>query len=224
MKTTLLVFNRNDLEGLKHIWNLIPFHLFDQVLAIDGHSTDGSYEFLVKKGVATYQQKRMGRGNAIIEAMQMVEGDAVVELSSDGNEDPRTIPMLLEKIERGADLVIASRFAQGGKTDNSDDPMLIRWLGNRFLTLLVNLLWGSSLTDTTNGLRAFRVSAWNMMDLDARQFDDTFLMSIRAAKLGLRLEEVPTVEGKRVGGKVQARTTRVGPALLMRVFREMVAR
>jgi len=224
-KNTLLIFNRNDIEGLRRIWNLIPFDLFDYVLAIDGHSTDGSYEFLVSRGVSTHLQRRMGRENAILEAMQLVEGDVVVELSSDGNEDPRTIPMLLREIESGADVAIASRFAREGRSDDSDDPMRIRRLGNRLLTFLVNLVWRSSLTDSTNGLRAFRMTAWRRMRLNpSSHFEAEFLMSIRAAKLKLRIAEVPTVEGKRVGGKVQARTTRVGPALLLVVIREMLRR
>ena len=221
-KRTLLIFNRNDIDGLKHIWNLIPFDLFDQVVAIDGHSTDGSYEFLTSTGVRTYLQAKMGRGNALAEAMQLVEGDAVFELSSDGNEDPRTIPLLLREIDNGADLVIASRFARGGRTDDTDDPMKVRRLGNRFLTYLINVLWGSKLTDSTNGLRAFRTEAWQKMHLDVSHFEAEFLMSIRATKLRLRVAEVPTVEGSRVGGKVQARTTKVGFALLRAVFREIL--
>jgi glycosyltransferase involved in cell wall biosynthesis len=222
MTRTLLIFNRNDIDGLKHIWNLIPFDLFDQVVAIDGHSTDGSYEFLASTGVRTYLQMKMGRGNALAEAMQLVEGDAVVELSSDGNEDPRTIPLLLREIDNGADLVIASRLALGGRTDDTDDPMKVRRLGNRLLTFLINVLWGAKLTDSTNGLRAFRTDAWQKMHLDASHFEAEFLMSIRAIKLKLRVAEVPTVEGSRVGGEVQAKTSKVGIALLHVVVREML--
>ena len=222
-KKTLLIFNRNEIDGLRHIWNSIPFDLFDEVFAIDGNSTDGSYEFLVEKGVKTYCQRKMGRGNALDEAMHFVKSEAVVELSSDGNEDPQTIPMLLRQIDNGADLVIASRFARGGRTDDMDDPMKIRRLGNRFLTFLVNLMWGSNLTNSTNGLRAFRTDAWQKMHLGASHFEAEFLMSIRATKLKLRVAEVPTVEGNRVGGKVQAKTRKVGFALLRVVFREILA-
>jgi hypothetical protein len=222
MTNTLLIFNRNEIDGLRYIWNMIPFKLFDQVLAIDGQSTDGSYEFLTNSGVRTYEQKKLGRDSAMLEAMELVEGDVIVELSSDGNEDPRTIPMLLREIENGADMVIGSRFARGGQTDDSDDPMKIRRFGNRILTLLINLAWKSSLTDSTNGLRAFTVAAWREMRMNlSSHFGTEYLMSIRAAKLRLRIAEVPTVEGNRVGGKVQARTTKVGPALLWLVLREM---
>jgi len=220
-RKALLIFNRNDVEGLRYIWVKIPFILFDEVMVIDGNSVDGSYEFVVGNGVRCHQQNRMGRGNALQEAMQMVTGDVIVELSSDGNEDPRYIPALLHQIESGADLAIASRFAKGGRSDDDDDPVRIRKFGNKLFTSLVNLFWGSALTDATNGLRAFRLSAWRRMNLHAAHFEAEFLMSIRAAKLKLKIAEIPTVEGRRRSGKAQARTSRVGYSLLRVVFQEL---
>jgi hypothetical protein len=85
-------------------------------------------------------------------------------------------------------------------------------------------MWGSNLTNSTNGLRAFRTSALEKMRLNASHFEAEFLMSTRATKLNLRVAEVPTVEGSTVGGKVQAKTTKVGIALLRVVVREMLER
>ena len=128
----------------------------------------------------------------------------------------------LRQIGNAADFVVATRFAHGGRTDNTDDPMKILRLGNRFLTHSVNLVWGSNLTDSTNGLMAFRTSAWEKMRLNASHFEVEFLMPISATKLRLRGEEVSTLEGSRVGGEVQAKTSKVGIALLHVVVREML--
>jgi dolichol-phosphate mannosyltransferase len=164
----------------------------------------------------------MGRGNALAEAMEIVNSDVVVELSSDGNEDPNTIIHLLSEIERGADLVIASRFIAGGATDDSDDPVKTRRLGNKILTFLANAFWGTRLTDSTNGLRAFTREAWKMMRIYAPHFEAEFLISIRAGKLKLKIAEVSTKEGSRLGGKVKARTLRAGWQLLLVVVRELL--
>ena len=55
----------------------------------------------------------------------------LAETCSDGNEDPADISRLVEKL-RDNDIAVASRFMIGGHSDDSDDPLLIRRLGNRF--------------------------------------------------------------------------------------------
>jgi len=95
VRTSLIMFSRNEIEGLKAIFPKIPFRVFDEVIAVDGHSTDGSVEYLQSKGIKVISQSKMGRGNAAIEGMNQTSSQIVVFLSSDGNEDPCDIPKLL---------------------------------------------------------------------------------------------------------------------------------
>ena len=134
MKTSLIIFARNELEGLKTIFPKIPFDILDEVAAIDANSTDGTIEYLQSRRIRVISQQSLGRGNAMIEGVSKTTGDHVVFLSSDGNEDPT----LVEKLK---DNEVASRLMKGGHSDDSDDPLLIRRLGNRFFTLLVNVIW-----------------------------------------------------------------------------------
>ena len=119
-KNSLLIFTRNEIDGLKAIFPKIPLNSVDEVIAIDGKSTDGSVEFLQSKGIRVITQTKMGRGNAAIEGMNHVSGEVVVFLSSDGNENPADIPELIKAMS-DADVAVASRFMQGGKSDVSDD-------------------------------------------------------------------------------------------------------
>jgi len=208
LKTSLLIFTRNEVEGLRAIFPKIPLNVVDEVLAVDGHSTDGTVQYLKDKGIKVITQEKIGRGNAMIEGVRQTSGEVVIFLSSDGNEDPADIPKLIEEL-KDHDVVIASRFVKGGHCDDSDDPLFIRKTGNKFFTFLVNLIWKANVTDSTNGLRGIKRSAWNRLRIDSPYHEAEFQMTIRAAKLRMKIGEIPTVERPRIGGRRFASTTRM---------------
>ena len=99
LKKTLLFYTMNEIEGVKNIFDKIPINLFDEFFTIDNNSTDGTVEFLEKRGVKIIQQKKPGRTNALIEGIEHASGDIIVNLSSDGNENPEDVPKILEKLD-----------------------------------------------------------------------------------------------------------------------------
>lgn len=221
MKNSLIIFTRNEIDGIRAIFPRIPLVAFDEVIAMDGHSTDGTVEFLEQQRIKVIQQEKLGRGNATIEGVQHTTGDNVILLSADGNEAPEDIPKLLDKLTE-YEIAVASRFMKGGGSDDSDDPIRIRKLGNLFFTFLTNLLWNAGVTDATNGLRAFQRSAWDRLNIDSPYHEAEFQMTIRAAKLGIRIGEVPTIEGQRVGGQRYASTIKMGKTFTKFLFREIL--
>lgn len=220
MKTSLIILNRNEIDGLKVILPKIPFETIDEVVAIDGQSTDGSLEFLHEKGIRVVYQEKLGRGNAIIQGVKETTGELIIFLSVDGNEDPADIPKLIEKL-KDADVAIASRFMKGAASDDSDDPLLIRKLGNYFFTFMVNVIWNANVTDAINGLRGIRRTAWNTLGVDSPYHETEFQMTIRAAKLGMKIAEIPTIEGGRIGGNRYASTTKMGWTFTKFLLREI---
>ncbi|HMK82978.1 MAG TPA: glycosyltransferase family 2 protein [Candidatus Bathyarchaeia archaeon] len=154
MRTSLIIFTRNEIDGIKGIFPRIPIATVDETIAIDGHSTDGTIEYLRSKEIEVIPQTKMGRGNAAIEGVQHTTGDILIFLSSDGNENPDDIPKLIEKLQN-ADVAVASRFMKGGQSDDSDDPLRIRRFGNRLVTFLVNIFWRAGVTDSTMDCEAY---------------------------------------------------------------------
>jgi glycosyltransferase involved in cell wall biosynthesis len=221
LKNSLIIFTRNEIEGIKSIFPRIPLAVFDEVIAVDGHSTDGTVEYLELHGIKVIQQKELGRGNATIEGVSRTSGENLVLLSADGNEAPEDIPKLLEKLEE-YDIAVGSRFMKGAKSDDSDDRFRIRKLGNLFFTFLTNLFWHAGVTDATNGLRAFKRCAWNRLRIDSPYHEAEFQMTIRAAKLGVKIIEAPTIEGKRIGGKRYASTIKMGWTFTKFLFKELL--
>jgi glycosyltransferase involved in cell wall biosynthesis len=206
MKKTLVLYTMNEIEGVKGIFEKIPINLFDQFIVMDNHSNDGTVEFLKERNIEIIQQKNPGRTNALIEAVEHASGDIIVNLSSDGNENPEDIPKILEKFDEGYEMVTASRFLPKSKVDVEDDKLRIRVFGNKMCAMLVNLCWGTNVTDTTNALRGFTKTCYKRAKLNTFGYTENFQLTIRCGKLKIKTTEIPTQELPRIGGVVKADT------------------
>lgn len=120
MKVTLLVMTLNEIEGLKVIMPLIKREWVDQIIVVDGGSTDGSIEWAREQGYFVYVQKQKGFRHAYCEVLPYVEGDVLITFSPDGNSIPELIPQLVEKMRESYDMVIASRYLGDAKSEDDD--------------------------------------------------------------------------------------------------------
>lgn len=202
MKIGLVILTRNEIQGVTAVVPKIPRSAVDEIFAVDGQSKDGTKEFLEGQGIRVLTQEKMGRGEAFRLAAEKTTSDALIFYSPDGNEDPADIPTFRTHLERGADIVIASRMMRGAH--NEEDGKLIplrKWV-NQLFTLCINLLWNRSdryVTDTINGFRAVTVGAFRRLAPDGSGYTIEFQSSIRAMKQGLRVVEFPTHESARIG-------------------------
>jgi glycosyltransferase involved in cell wall biosynthesis len=199
---TLVILTLNEIDGVSSIFPKLPLHLVDEVLVVDGGSTDGTLAFFEARGVRVIRQPRRGRGEAFRLAARHARNEYLVFFSPDGNEDPADIPRLIEGLAAGHDMVIASRFMPGARSEDDDKFLFAsrRW-GNVAFTWLANVLCGRGgwITDTINGYRAITRAAFERLAPDAEGYAIEFQMSIRALQLGLRVLEVPTQESPRIG-------------------------
>jgi len=199
---TLVILTLNEIDGVTQVVPKLPLHAVDEILVVDGGSTDGTLEFFESRGIRVVRQERRGRGEAFRLAAQHARNDQLVFFSPDGNEDPDDIPRLVEGLAAGYDMVIASRFMTGGRSEDDDKFLFAsrRW-GNLLFTWLANVLCGRGgwITDTINGYRAVTRAAFQRLAPDAHGYAIEFQMSIRALQLGLRVLEIPTQESPRIG-------------------------
>ena len=103
-------------------------------------------------------------------------------------------------------MVTASRFLPESKVDVEDDKLRIRVFGNKICAMLVNLCWGTNVTDTTNALRGFTKSCYKRAKLNTFGYTENFQLTIRCGKLKIKTTEIPTQELPRIGGVVKADT------------------
>lgn len=226
MKISLVLLVLDEVDGLRTVLPRIPRNAVDEIIAIDGGSTDGSLELIAAQSIPCYSQRQRGRGAAFIEAFERTTGDALIFFSPDGNEDPDDIPKFRPYLLQGYDMVIGTRMAFGGR--NEEDDLVLRWRkwANNLFTLAANTLWnrGPYVTDTINGYRALTRGAWETLRLDAKGYTVEYQSSIRGFKKGLRIVEFPTYEGARIGNKPGSPSIATGKAFVKLFLREMLSK
>ena len=230
MNVTLLALTLNEIDGVKAIMPQIDRSWCSQIIVVDGGSTDGTIEWCRENGYEVFVQKRRGIRFAYLEVMPYVTGDVIVCISPDGNCPVDRIPQLLEKMREGYDLVIGSRYL--GEATSQDDDM-VTGFGNWLFTKTVNLLHGGHYTDAMVIYRAFRRQLVYELDLHKEEsyrlpeklFHTVIswepLMSVRAAKAGKKVKEVPVGEPARIGGERKLQVLRWGAAYYFQFWREL---
>ncbi len=230
MTVTLFIPTLNEVEGMRVIMPKIHPSWCDQILIVDGGSTDGTVEYAKEHGYDVHIQSKRGIRHAYIEAWPLIKGDVVITFSPDGNCMPENIPDLITKIKEGYDLVVASRYYQGAKSEDDD---LMTAFGNWMFTTLINFLHRGHYTDAMGIYRAYRTNLFRELDLHKEESYVTEkllctvmgvepLLSVRAAKRKLKIGEVAGPEPKRIGGERKLLPFRWGGAYLLQVFREVI--
>lgn len=201
---------------------------YDQLIVIDGGSTDGTLEYLRKNGYFVRVQQGKGIRTALDQAFCWVDGDIVITFTPDGNSIPELIPSLVDKMKEGYDLVIVSRYLAGAK---SHDDSFWSGSGNRIFTFLINTIYGSHYTDSLIGFRALKTKTIREIGLangpvswfEKQFYQHTswdFLSSVRCTKRGLKVGEIPGDEPARIGGVEKVSKIKVGLVLFVQLLTE----
>lgn len=153
---TLVLVVRNEEVGIREVLPRIPLSIFEECIAIDGHSTDQTIPLLEGAGIRCYTQKEPGLGAAMLEARRYVKTPAFIFFHPDGNEDPGDLSKMVELLSSGARFVVASRMIAGARNEEDDRVLKYRKWANCGLAFLANLFFasnGNRTTDITNGFR-----------------------------------------------------------------------
>ncbi len=172
----------------------------DEVVIVDDGSSDRTPEIadeLAEKHadvVAVHHETNQGKAHALRTGVEAATGDILVFTDADKTYPAENIPAMVEKLEGGADLVLGNRMAEG----KTNIPAFNRF-GNRVFSFLVSFVGGTTVRDAQTGLRAMRTEDFDDIDTAAESLEFETKTTVRAAKLGYRIEEVPIVYRERVG-------------------------
>jgi len=220
---SLVILTFNEIEGVRKIFSQLPLEIIEETFVVDGNSTDGTIEFFESKGIPVYTQSRAGRAEAFRVGIEKSKYENIIFFSPDGNENPSDIIKIAEQLQQGYDMVIASRFMKGARNEEDNKFFPFRKWANQIFTLVANILWnnGKYITDTINGFRGLKKNTYYLLKPDVEGFVIEYQLSIRAMKSGLRIKEIPTIEGDRIGGKTKAKSLPVGFSFLRFLIKEI---
>ena len=172
-----------------------------RVLVIDDASPDGTGEIADRLAAehdwvgVLHRERKEGLGPAYLAGFQraLAEGaELVVEMDCDFSHDPADVPRLLSAAEDGADLVLGSRYVEGGSV--SDDWGIVRRAVSAGGSLYARLLLGVPVRDLTGGFKCFRRAVLEAIDLGevhAKGYAFQIELTYRARRKGFRVVEVP---------------------------------
>src|SRR5215212_706781 len=180
--------------------------LAGEVVVADNGSDDGSAELARRAGAVVVHEPRRGYGSAYLAGFGAAQGRFIVMADADLTYDFGDIPRFVGELSDGADLVMGDRM------DNIHPgamPWLHRYVGNPVLTGVLNAFFRTGVKDAHCGMRAVRRESLSALDLRTTGMEFASEMVIRAAKAGLRIEQLP-IEYHPRGGESKLSSFRDG--------------
>jgi dolichol-phosphate mannosyltransferase len=173
----------------------------DEVLVVDGHSTDRTRDIAIEHGARVIQDNGKGKGEALRVSIAAATHEILVFIDADGSHDPGDIPKMVAPIRAGAaDLVIGSRGKGGSDELHGTFEQFIRYIGSQIIMLAINYRWNVRLTDSQNGFRAIRRDVASQLGLTSNLTTIEQEMLMKALKQGYRVDEVASHEYERRWG------------------------
>ncbi len=162
-----------------------------EVIVVDDGSSDGTDKVLSALGDSTVRILRhdvnQGKGAAIRTGMAVARGDLLLVQDADLEYDPEDWPSLLSPILRGkARIVYGSRF-----TGQRKNMMPLHWMGNRFLSLVTNVLYSSTMSDMETCYKLFDRRVLEGITIESDKFDFEPEITAKVLRRGYRVYEVP---------------------------------
>lgn len=180
------------------------------ILVVDGGSSDGTVEIARSKGAEVIKQRGRGKADALKTAAEYVSTPYMLVIDGDYTYPAARIPDLYERAKKGYDLVVGSRrFSRGSQS-------LVYRLGNRLLTKLFNMLFGSRLTDVLSGMYLVRTRVVRHLLFESEGFGIESEIAAHVVSTTGRVTEVPIEYRKRLGRK------KLGVIHGLLILREMV--
>lgn len=205
---------------VRDVMNIVPDA---EIIVVDDGSTDDTARIVeaIDSVRLFRQESNFGKGVALRRGIKEAKGEVIVFMDADGQDEPADLPLLLDQIEKGHPFVNGSKFIgiieQGAIS-------LPNYYGNLFMSGLINLLFGSWVTDSQSGFRAIEKKYVDRWRLSSNEYEIETEMLCKALKSGLRIQDVPVTRKPRTAGSTGFKRVRNGLRVLGMILKERFTR
>jgi dolichol-phosphate mannosyltransferase len=188
---------------------------YNHILVIDGKSSDNTVKNAREAGASVRTQSGKGKGNAIIEAFEVIEQPYILMLDGDGTYSAKDAEKMLTPLFLGFDQVIGDRLI------NAEEGSFSRMnlFGNHMLNLLFKIAHSRDLHDILSGYRAFTKLAVQQMHLKEKGFEIETEISVEAVRNGQRVMVVPIRYLRRPGTATKLSPFHDGIKIVSTIYR-----
>jgi len=190
-----------------------------EVIVVDDGSQDATFREAQRFPWVTVVRcgSNQGKGRALARGVELARGQYVIFLDGDGQDPPEDLPVLVQAAEEGTDFVNGSKFIGTLAPGAMSFP---NYLGNRFMSGLINLLFGTRITDSQSGFRCIRTDFLRNGGFCSAEYEVETEMLLKAIKQGLRVREVPVRRLPRGKGSTGFKRVRNGLRILSTILKE----
>ncbi|HOI40059.1 MAG TPA: glycosyltransferase family 2 protein [Methanobacterium sp.] len=169
-----------------------------EIIVVDNASEDNTADEAKAAGARVVYQENRGYGNAYLKGFSEASGDIIVMGDADGTYPFDEMTEFIQPIlTENADFVMGSRLK--GDIKKGAMPALHRYIGNPFLTWVLNVLFSTGISDAHCGMRAMTKETWNKLNLHTSGMEFASEMVIEASRLDIKIVEVPITYYPREG-------------------------
>ena len=188
---------------------------YNHILVIDGKSSDNTVKFAREAGANVRTQSGKGKGNAIIEAFEVIEQPYILMLDGDGTYSARDAEKMLTPLFLGFDQVIGDRLLNAEEGSFSR----LNLFGNHMLNILFKIAHSRDLHDILSGYRAFTKMAIQQMHLKEKGFEIETEISVESVRNGQRVMVVPIRYSQRPGTATKLSPFHDGLKIVSTIYR-----
>lgn len=215
MKLSVILPAKNEAEGLRRTLPALAAALPGaEVIVVNDGSTDDTAAVAAAHGAKVLSSPySMGNGAAVKRGARAAAGEVLVFMDADGQHDPALIPMLLEKLSSGYDMVVGARSSDG-------QANLGRGLANRLYNRLASWITDQSILDLTSGFRAVRADKFReFLHLLPNGFSYPTTSTMAFFRSAYPVAYVPVRVDRRVGAGSHIRPVKDGVRFLLIIFK-----
>lgn len=181
---------------IERIWKTVrELGLLTEIVVVDGGSQDQTWQVAEQLGARCLLQRRLGYAGALLEGLQAAQGEYVMTLDSDLSHPPELLKEMWA-VRGDADIIVASRFAQGGKSEAPVARHLLSMVLNKVFSLGLSI----PVQDISSGYRLYKREALDLGTYRPENFNILQELLVRAYASGFSVKEVPLHYEERASG------------------------